>query len=83
MISKQLNSILEQEGLERIPTEGERFNPALHEALVQTESTEKDEGTILKELKRGYMLKDRILRPSKVEVAKRPSSSKDSTIKST
>ena len=72
MISKQLNEILKQEGLEKIPSEGTRFNPALHEAVAQTETEEKAEGTVLKELKRGYILKGRILRPSKVEVAKKP-----------
>ena len=73
MISKQLNDVLRQEGLERIPVEGEKFDPALHEALAQTETEEKAEGTIIKEIKRGYMFKGKILRPSKVEVAKKPS----------
>jgi molecular chaperone GrpE len=72
MISKQLNEILEREGLERILAEGEKFDPTLHEALSQRETDEKTEGTILRELKRGYMFKGKILRPSKVEVAKNP-----------
>jgi molecular chaperone GrpE len=72
MISKQLNEILEQEGLERILAEGEKFNPTLHEAFSQRETEEKADGTILKELERGYMFKGKMLRPSKVEVAKNP-----------
>ena len=74
MILKQLNEILRQEGLEAIPTEGKQFNPTLHEALAQMETEEEAEGTILKELKRGYMYRGRVLRPSKVEVAKKPAS---------
>ncbi len=75
MISKQLDGILRQEGLERISAEGEKFNPVLHEALAQKETKEKAEGTVLKEIRRGYMLRGKILRPSKVEVAKTPSPS--------
>ena len=72
MICRQLDQILGQEGLERIPAEGEQFNPAMHEALAQIESNDETEGTVLKEIRRGYVLKGKVLRPSKVEVAKRP-----------
>jgi molecular chaperone GrpE len=78
MILKQLNEILRQEGLEAISTEGKRFDPTLHEALAQTETEEKAEGTIIKELKRGYTYRGRVLRPSKVEVAKKPASKEQS-----
>ncbi len=71
MIHKELDEILEQEGLEEIPSEGQQFNPTLHEALSQIETDDKAEGTIVKELKRGYKLKGKLIRPSKVEIAKK------------
>jgi molecular chaperone GrpE len=72
MILKQLDEILQQEGLESIRAEGEKFDPVVHEAVIQTETEKKSEGIILKEISKGYKLKGRLIRPSKVEIAKKP-----------
>jgi molecular chaperone GrpE len=72
MILKQLDEILQLEGLESIRAEGEKFDPVVHEAVIQTETEKKSEGIILKEISKGYKLKGRLIRPSKVEIAKKP-----------
>ncbi|MCP3686693.1 MAG: nucleotide exchange factor GrpE [bacterium] len=69
LIYAQLFSVLESEGLRPIKTDGEKFDPYKHEALMQ-EKSEKD-GVILEELQKGYMLKDAVLRHSKVKVGKK------------
>ena len=66
---EQLLSELRKFGLERIPAEGD-FDPAVHEAIAQTECEEKPEGTIVAEARRGYTLWGRLLRPAQVIVAK-------------
>jgi molecular chaperone GrpE len=76
MILKQLDEILKQEGLEGIRAEGEKFDPVVHEAVIQSETEKKPEGIILKEISKGYKLKGRLIRPSKVEIAKNPISQK-------
>jgi molecular chaperone GrpE len=68
-IKEQLEGILKKYGLKEISAVGEKFNPQFHEAIDQVESKE-EEGTIIKEVQKGYMLGDKILRPSKVRVAK-------------
>jgi molecular chaperone GrpE len=72
MILKQLDEILQQEGLESIRAEGEKFDPDVHEAVIQSETEKKSEGTVLKEISKGYRFKGRLLRPSRVEIAKKP-----------
>ncbi len=68
LIYTQLYSLLEKEGLKKIEANG-KFDPHLHEVLLKEES-DKEEDTILEELQRGYMLGDKVLRYSKVEVSK-------------
>ncbi len=68
-VERQLRSILERNGLTAIEAQGQPFDPALHEALMQEES-DQPEGTVIGELQRGYKLHDRVLRPSMVKVAK-------------
>lgn len=65
------NSLLEatkQEGLEVIPAEGEAFDPNVHQAVMQESDAEKESGIVLRELQKGYKLKDRVIRPSMVSV---------------
>ncbi len=69
LILRQLGDLLKRHGAERIPSAGERFDPAAHEAVVRHESDEVTEPTIVKELQSGYWLWDRLLRPALVEVA--------------
>lgn len=73
MIQGQLRGVFVEQGLEELVTEGKEFDPALHDAVSQTESTSVPEGRILQELRKGYRLKDRLLRPATVVVAKAPS----------
>ncbi|MBI4344304.1 MAG: nucleotide exchange factor GrpE [Euryarchaeota archaeon] len=71
MTFQQLKDVLEKEGLEPIKTQGVRFDPFLHEAVLQEEREDCDEGTVLEEYQRGYTLNKRVLRYSKVKVAKK------------
>ncbi|HYU55521.1 MAG TPA: nucleotide exchange factor GrpE [Candidatus Dormibacteraeota bacterium] len=68
MIQKRVQNILSKEGVERIPGAGSKFNPEYHEAALRVVSDE-GEGTVLEEVRAGYMLKGRVLRPSIVKVA--------------
>ena len=72
MIHKQFLSFLEKEKVESIEALGKVFDPAIHEVLCQVESVEHEENTITEEFSKGYQLNGRILRPSKVVVAKAP-----------
>ena len=69
LIQRKLQAILEAEGAREIVTEGVNFDPNLHEAVLYEESSEHEEGYILAELQKGYLLHDRILRPALVKVA--------------
>ena len=69
MIEKQLTSMLENKyGLKRFESEGEEFNPELHEAIAAEESAEATSQTVISDLQKGYMLHDRVLRHAKVRV---------------
>jgi molecular chaperone GrpE len=69
MILKQLNDFLAANGVQPIEGEGEKFDPNLHEAIAREPSDEVPEGIILRQTRRGYRLKDRLLRPSSVVVS--------------
>lgn len=69
MIFRQLSQTLEQEGLKPIESVGEPFNPDFHQAIMQVESDEHEEGIVVEEVQKGYMLKDRVLRPAMVKVS--------------
>jgi len=69
MIHRQLLQVLEQEGLKPMETVGQPFNPEIHEAVMRVESDEHEEGIIVEELQRGYILKDRVIRPAMVKVS--------------
>jgi len=68
MIQKRVQNILSKEGVERVPGAGSKFNPEYHEAALRVVSDE-EEGTVLEEVRTGYLLKGRVLRPSIVKVA--------------
>ncbi|HZQ09450.1 MAG TPA: nucleotide exchange factor GrpE [Anaerolineae bacterium] len=69
-VERQLLQILEGEGVTPIDAAGKEFDPNFHEAMLYEPSPGSSEGQILDELQRGYMLHDRVLRPSRVKVAK-------------
>ena len=68
MVRRQLNDFLGNQGVTEIPAEGQMFNPNVHEAVAQEPGAE--EGRILRVHRRGFMLRDRLLRPATVVVAK-------------
>jgi molecular chaperone GrpE len=68
---EQLVDILTQEGLSPISSEGENFDPAVHEALMTKPSDEHEEDTVIQTLERGYVLNGKAIRPAKVVVSKR------------
>ena len=74
LISKQLGDALAKLGLRPIPTQGEAFDPRFHEAIEMVETTEAPDHQILEELQHGYKLKDRLLRPAMVKVARNSNS---------
>ncbi|MCQ4086168.1 nucleotide exchange factor GrpE [Saccharibacillus sp. JS10] len=69
MIHRQFESVLQAEGLTAMNTVGEPFNPEFHQAVMQVESDEHEEGIVVEELQKGYMLKDKVLRPAMVKVS--------------
>ena len=71
LIHRRLQAILEAEGLTVIETEGQSFDPLLHEAVTYEEVEGYDDGQIIEEVQKGYKLHDRILRPALVRVAKK------------
>lgn len=67
-IKSQLEDVLKNRGLEKIMVEGEKFNPELHEAIENVES-DKESGTVLEEIQRGYKIGEKVIRPARVKVA--------------
>ena len=72
LIFKQLQDALVKLGLPPIPAKGEPFDPHLHQAIEMVDTEEAEDHHVLDELQRGYKLKDRLLRPSMVRVARNP-----------
>ena len=68
MVYRQLVDATSREGLEVIAAEGESFDPNIHQAVMQEQDSDKETGVVLRELQKGYKLKDRVLRPSMVSV---------------
>ena len=73
MIQQQLKSVLAETGLEEIDANGKPFDPALHEAVSLLETDDAPEGQVVQQIRKGYKLRDRLLRPAAVAVAKKPS----------
>ncbi|HTQ52315.1 MAG TPA: nucleotide exchange factor GrpE [Candidatus Acidoferrales bacterium] len=73
MIQQQLKGILAETGLEEVDASGRPFDPTLHEAVSQMETSEVPEGHVVQQIRKGYKLRDRLLRPATVVVAKKPS----------
>ena len=69
MVWKQLTDFLAENGLQPIDAEGEKFDPNLHEAIAHEPNDEVAEGNVVRQMRRGYKLKDRLLRPSTVVVS--------------
>jgi molecular chaperone GrpE len=72
LVLKQLNDFLAENGLQAIEAEGKKFDPNLHEAIAHEPSEQFSEGTVIRQTRRGYRFKDRLLRPSSVVVSSGP-----------
>ena len=70
LIYRQLLGLLEKEGVKRIPTVGERFDPHKHEAVAQVETDGTPEDTVMEEIQVGYTMFGKVIRPAIVKVAK-------------
>lgn len=71
LILTELKRTLTDEGLQEIPSQGEPFNPEIHEASAVIHSNEYPDQTVVEEMRKGYMLKGKVVRPSMVKVSKR------------
>ena len=69
MVFKQLSDFLADNGLQPIDAEGQKFDPNLHEAIAHEPSADVVEGIVIRQTRRGYRLKERLLRPSSVVVS--------------
>jgi molecular chaperone GrpE len=69
LVLKQLNDFLIDHGLQPVETVGQKFDPNLHEAIAREGSEEFPEGTVIRQARRGYRFKDRLLRPATVIVS--------------
>ena len=72
LIHKQLQDVLQKMNVQRIPAQGEPFDPRVHEAIEMVETDEVPDHHVLEELQPGYRIKERLLRPAMVRVAKKP-----------
>jgi len=68
-LKKQFDGLLKEFGVERMEVVGERFNPEFHES-IESEESDEESGTIIREVQVGYKLNEKILRPPKVVIAK-------------
>ena len=71
--SRELDAVFQRNGVTRIKSVGEALDPHRHQAMVELPSEDAEPGTIVEEMQPGYMMKDRLLRPALVGVAKKPS----------
>ena len=71
IISNDMINIFKKNGIEPINALGKKLDPNLHQAMIEIEDNEKDVGTVVQEIQKGFMMKDRLLRPSLVGVSKK------------
>ena len=71
IVKKDLVSIFKKNGIDSINCINEKFDPNFHQAMLEIENSNKEPGTVVQEIQKGYMMKDRLLRPSLVGVAKK------------
>lgn len=75
---KELKNVLEKHGLKTIEALGKPFDPSVHHAMSKIESEDEEENSVVKEFRKGYLLKDRVIRAALVGVAIKPSQSNSS-----
>ena len=72
MVKKELSTALEKNGVTKIDSLDQKFDPNLHQAMMEIENNDLDEGIVVQEIQTGYMMHDRLLRPAMVGVSKKP-----------
>jgi len=77
IVKKDLISIFKKNGIESIECINKKFDPNFHQAMLEVENNAKEPGTVVQEIQKGYMMKDRLLRPSLVGVAKKREEKKE------
>lgn len=80
MVQKEFSSALEKNGISKINSMNEKFDPNLHQAMMEVERDDLDEGIVVQEIQTGYMMHDRLLRPAMVGVSKKPKQNNTSDI---
>ena len=81
VVKKDLISIFKKNGIESINCINEKFDPNFHQAMLEIENSNKESGTVVQEIQKGYMMKNRLLRPSLVGVAKKKEERTNKTTK--
>ena len=81
IINKDMLSILKKNNIEVIKSINEKLDPNFHQAMMEVEDDAKDQGTIVQEIQKGFMMKDRLLRPALVCVSKKTQKSTENTEK--
>ena len=71
MVKKELSTALEKHGVTKIDSLNKKFDPNLHQAMMEVENNDLDEGVVVQEIQTGYMMHDRLLRPAMVGVSKK------------
>lgn len=70
--ARELDAVFQRNGVTRIDAVGQKLDPHKHQAMIEIPTNDAEPGTVVEEMQAGYMLKDRLLRPALVGVAKRP-----------
>jgi molecular chaperone GrpE len=81
IVKKDLISIFKKNGIEHINCINKKFDPNYHQAMLEIEDPNKETGIVVQEIQKGYMMKDRLLRPSLVGVTKKKEEKADKTTK--
>ena len=81
IVKKDLISIFKKNGIESIECINKKFDPNFHQAMLEVENNAKEPGTVVQEIQKGYMMKERLLRPSMVGVTKKREKKEENTTK--
>ena len=81
ILEKDLVSVFEKNNIKKIHCVGKLFDPNFHQAMLELEDNTKESGTVVQEIQKGYMMKDRLLRPSLVGVTKKRVEKSENTTK--
>ena len=79
IVKKDLVSVFKKNNIEEIVSVNKKLDPNLHQAMMEVEDENKESGTIVQEIQKGYLMKDRLLRPSLVAVSKKPEKNEEKT----